>query len=306
MRLGPATAVVLALASVACKSGSGGGGAATTTNGGAFVTEFCALLEPCCEAAGLSTTGQSCQAFASASTQAAYDPSAGAACLAAMQQESTGGTVCATLGGDIPQCSQLFAPVQGSAQPGEPCEQSSDCASASDGGAACYAELVDGGSSTSVCIETVSGQAGDGPCIGTQGGAGTTYDWTSDAALPTRVYVCSAANGTTCDASSGTCVAVATVGQPCAQDSDCVTSAYCEPADGGGQCAPRLANGASCAGAFSGCLSTSTCDPSSMTCQPLLSPGSPCTTAAQCASGDCANQVCVVESSGLLELCGTP
>lgn len=323
-----AAGLVASLVGVSCHSSSGGSGGPSAASAAGFAADFCNLLGPCCPDAGETTPNQVCLAFASApfseSTYDAaappitYDPVLGQACLAAMQQESSGGTLCTTLASDILPCNQVFSATSGSVQPGQPCQQDSDCEGASDGGgAACLTQyaLVDGGadleggsSETATCIQTMPGQVGDGPCIGTRSGATIVYDWGGDAGPPAQVYVCNAADGTTCDETSAKCVALAAVGQPCSQDSTCVTTAYCAAATvldaGGSQCAPRLADGASCADAFSGCLPTSYCDQGSMKCTPLLAVGSPCTVSDQCASNACANQVCAA-SLGLAVVCAS-
>jgi hypothetical protein len=315
-----------ALAQASChssSSGSGGGATASTATSAGFVTDFCSLLAPCCPDA----SAQVCQAFASAPflqtapQPVTYDPTLGQACIAAMQQESSGGNLCTTLGADVPQCVQVFSTTGGTAQPGQSCVLDSDCAAAAGGGGAvCFGQVTldDGGSGAGVdggsvatevrtCVQTTPGKVGDGPCIGTQNGASTTLDWGGDGGPPAQAVVCDAAGGATCDELSGKCVALAATGAPCSTDSTCAPGAYCAVLDGGSQCAPRLADGTSCANAFTGCLPTSYCDTSSTSCTPLLAAGSSCTFDDQCASSACVSQVCGATGSlALASICGSP
>lgn len=297
-----AGAVLLAVG-VACSSSSGSGASG-------FVQQYCALFEPCCAAAGLSTTGVHCQDLASSATASdGYDAAAGQACLTAAQAEQAAGTFCTTLGDDIPQCSQVFQASGGTAQPGQPCQQDSDCARGAGGGATCFDQFsfVDGGTSqTETCIQTSPGQAGDGPCIGTKNGGETIYSWSGQGSPPTQAVVCDVSAGTTCDGTTQKCVALVAVGQPCTSDGACVPSAYCAFAGTSAQCAARLPDGASCAQAPTGCQTTSTCDAATSTCKPLLDNGAACTTGEQCQSSSCVNGACGggLADIGLDLICG--
>jgi hypothetical protein len=310
LRIAFAAACLGLVVGVACSSGSGNGGGGPASNGGAFAQNFCNLIEPCCAQAGLGTTGTLCVAFAdSASGQDNYDPTAGQACISGMQAESGTPALCANLGNDIPACSQVFTSKGGSAPGGAPCMQDSDCAQAPGGGATCFSNFafVDGGTTqTQTCIETMVGTAGDGPCVGIVGATGTEYTWSGTGAPPASGYTCAVASGLSCDQTTQKCVALATVGQACQSDSDCVPSAYCAYMNQTNVCATRLADGANCGPERTGCLTTSYCDSSTTTCKPLLATGSACTSSQQCSSGSCVNDACGVgDNLGLQILCGT-
>lgn len=304
MRFFLAAGTVLVLAGVACSSKS-------SNSTSSFVDQYCGLIEPCCSAAGLPATGSQCQLFVSAETsQASFDATAAQACLTAAQAEQAAGTFCTTLGGDIPACSQAFQQANGTAQPGQACTEDSDCAPAPNGGATCFDQglAADGGIAESeTCVQTLPGQVGEGPCIGTQNGDVTTYSWSGTSGLPQKAYVCNEADGTSCDFVSQVCVALAPVGQPCTGDSTCVASAYCNESTSSPVCAPRLADGSSCAAAPTGCLTTSECDSTTNTCTPLVATGQPCSANPQCQSASCVNGTCTngLGNLGLSLLCGS-
>jgi hypothetical protein len=308
MRLAFATGCLGVVLGFACSSGSGGNGAATSS--GAFAVDYCNLIEPCCAQAGLSTTGTLCQAFAqAAAAQENYDAANGQACISGMQAESGSATFCTTLGNDIPACSAAFTSTSGSALGGAPCMQDSDCAKPSGGGATCFDNFSfgDGGTTqTQTCIQTMVGQAGDGPCVGTVQASGTEYTWSGTGTPPASGYTCAIASNLTCDQTTQKCVTLANVGQACQSDSDCVPSAYCPFGMSPIVCAARVADGASCASAPTGCLTTSYCDSTTTTCNPLLASGSPCTGSQQCSSLQCVNDVCGAGNDlGLQLLCGS-
>lgn len=304
MRPVVASATLGAVLVLAC-SGGGGGAAAT---GGSFGQQYCSLLQPCCSAAGLPSPGVLCTAFAQKAAQTGtYDPAAGQACLSAMQQESSSGSLCTTLGNDIPDCSHVFG-SGGTVPPGGQCTSDTQCAPAPGGGATCFTAdvLVDGGGTTSseTCIQTTPGKAGDSPCIGIVEPGLTIYTWSGQGPPPTQGFTCSLADGITCSDATQQCTALASPGDPCNTTTDCVTSAYCDFTGSGGTCTARLADGADCSAAPQACQATSYCDSSSHACTPYLAPGSACTTSQQCQYG-CVNQTCQhgTGSLGLALLC---
>ena len=306
MRLGFAAGTVGVLVVVACSSGGAGAGSAS-----GFGQSYCGMIEPCCAAAGLGTTGVLCNAFAqSAASKGSYDPANGQACLDGMKAEQGSSTFCTTLGNDVPACAHVFSAAGGSVAPGGACSQDGDCATGSGGKATCFetSTFGDGGTTTTkTCVQLTAGKAGDGPCIGTIEPSFTVYSWNGQGPPPAQAFTCALADGVTCSDSTQTCAALANVGDPCSGSTDCVSTAYCAFGSGtsGSTCAARLADGASCASASSGCQTTSYCDSSSQTCKPYLAPGAACTADAQCQYG-CVNQACANGTSnfGLALLCG--
>ncbi len=307
MKRGVVVVPLVAAWIVACSSSNGSGDASTASG---FGQQFCQLLAPCCADAGLSTNGTLCQAFVSeAASKGTYDATAGQACLGALQQASKSSTFCTDFGGNLPQCSDVFGPGATAAGPGQACMTDSDCAKAAGGGAVCLTQtnFVDGGSnSTSTCVQTQNGMAGQGPCVATVQGNVTYFQWGSGAP-PSMGYTCNVADGVSCDATTQKCRALGATGQSCQQDQDCVTTDYCDfSGTGGSTCQPRVAVGAACAGTTSArCVTTAYCDSSSSTCKALLANGSACTTSEQCQSSICNNGKCSGSSNlGLALLCG--
>jgi hypothetical protein len=306
---------VAALAALAACSSSGGGGASTAA---AFAQQYCSLLAPCCADAGLSTNTSSCAALISGLGKG-YNPSAGQACLDAATQASKEPGFCSSTSMSSPACSNVFSNSSsgsssggssGSVQPGGSCQFDSDCARAPGGGASCLGGgfSADGGFGGSQCIQTTTGTAGQGPCIGTINGSSTETSWSGNTAPPTHAYVCDVASGLTCSGATHQCSAQVGTGQPCNQDGDCVAADYCDfNGSSGSTCTPRLPDGSSCAMSFSACMTTSYCESTSQTCKPALPMGAACGSgnSAPCQSGLCVNDKCSSSSNaGLGLICG--
>jgi hypothetical protein len=251
-----------------------------------------------------------CQAFVNeAASKGTYNPTAGQACINALQAASKSSTFCTDFGGNLPQCNNVFGPTGGGAGPGQPCNTSSDCAKASGGSAICYSQttFVDGGStSTSTCVQTQKGTAGQGPCVGTVQG-NTTYFALGSGTPPGMGYTCDVATGVYCNSNTQKCTALGTTGQMCNGDEQCVASDYC-PFGGpnGSTCQPRIAVGSACTNNGSNsCVPDAYCDQSSSTCKAQLASGSACMTSQECQSGICNNSKCTGSSNlGLALLCG--
>jgi hypothetical protein len=295
-----------AVSAIACSSSSGSGSASSASG---FGQQFCQLLEPCCASAGLSTSGTLCEAFIQAvASKGTYNASAGQACINALQAASKATDFCTNLGGNVPQCNDVLG-SGGNAGPGQPCNSSDDCAKAKGGSAICYAEtnFVDGGTtSTSTCVQTQTGMAGQGPCVATiQGDA--TYFVLGAGNPPATGYTCDVADGVYCSSGTQNCAALLATGQPCTGNLQCATSDYCGFSQMGGQtCQSRVPVGSSCANGGTGsCAANAYCDTSSFTCQAQLGTGAACSTSQQCASDDCNNGKCSGTGNlGLALLCG--
>jgi hypothetical protein len=299
MKLVSGVTVFLVVLGVACGGGTTGagpiGGSAPATNLGAFADDFCGLIEPCCAADGLSTSGVSCHAFITLlAGQGTYDATQGQACITAIQQESTSPTFCSSdINMSIPSCSAALGNQSGGGQvqPGQPCNASTDCAppSTPGGSAACL----------TTCIQLETGNAGDTPCVGNMTATGTSYGLSGTA--PQLAYLCSIPNGSACDTTTNTCVPLKAVGQPCTSDEECVAGAYCPFTAATSQCAARLADGQPCT-ANDMCQTTSFCDTTAGTCKALSPIGAACTSGLTCVGGTCSNGKC---TSGLSLICGT-
>jgi hypothetical protein len=165
----------------------------------------------------------------------------------------------------------------------------------------------DGGTSTTAtCIQTTVGASGDTPCLGTINGDVTFDQWSGTTPPPDHAYTCNVADGLSCSATTAACTALATTGESCSGDADCVAADYCDySTTGGSQCAVRIDDGGACAN-MTGCATTSYCDSTSQTCKALLGGGAACTAAEMCQSSDCVNGACsgAGGSFGLATLCG--
>jgi hypothetical protein len=292
----------------ACSSSSG---SSNSSSASGFGQEFCQLLEPCCADAGLSTSGTLCQAFVNeATSMGTYNPTAGQACISALQAASKSATFCTDFGGNLPQCNNVFGTKGGAAAPGQPCNTSNDCAKASGGSAICYSvtNFVDGGTnSTSTCVQTQSGKAGQSPCVATVQG-NTTYFGLTPGAPPAMGYTCDIADGVYCDSTTQKCTALATTNQTCSGNQQCVTTDYCAiGGTNGSTCQPRTPLSSPCnAFGTNQCVAGAYCDTNSNTCKPQIANGASCTTSQECASNNCNNGKCSGTTNlGLGLLCGT-
>jgi hypothetical protein len=94
------------------------------------------------------------------------------------------------------------------------------------------------------------------------------------------------ASGLTCGAQS-TCVVFAAATAACQSDDDCLPALACRAAT----CQPRLAVGASCAGAPFGCVAFAACNPATRLCEAAGRPGQPCAPGSTCIGGTCTADV---------------
>jgi hypothetical protein len=292
----------------ACSSGS-----SNTSSASAFGQEFCQLLEPCCAHAGLSTSGTMCRAFVNeATSMGTYSPTAGQACISALQGASKSSGFCTDFGGNLPQCNDVFGAMGGGAGPGKPCNTASDCARAPGGSAICYSvtNFVDGGTNTtSTCVQTQKGMSGQGPCVGTVQGDTTTFALIPGPP-PGTGYTCDVADGVYCDSNTQNCAALITTNQACNGNPQCVASDFCGFGSGstGQTCQARAPIGSTCpfGGGSNPCVANAYCDTNSNRCQAQIADGAACSTSQQCSSGNCNNGKCVgTNNLALGLLCGS-
>lgn len=114
-----------------------------------------------------------------------------------------------------------------------------------------------------------------------------------DAATPP--VSCWVDDGLAC--SSGLCVAIPTLGQPCSDVSRCATDSYCD----GTNCVPQIATG-SCS-IYDACQSSSYCDTTTYQCTPLKPDGATCISSTECSGGDCLEERCRVWSLANSAIC---
>jgi hypothetical protein len=132
---------------------------------------------------------------------------------------------------------------------------------------------------------------------------GTPWN-TTEGPTPSTAYTCDRAAGLRCD-EARSCVALGAVGEDCFSDSDCVTSAYCDPDT---HCAARIADGQDCSAPSAECVAGDYCTTDAPHCTALLAANAACTAGSQCVSGVCANNACGAPFAdlGLQFLCGAP
>jgi hypothetical protein len=299
-----------AASSLACSSGHKGASPAET-----FADQFCPLFQPCCGGPGLGTDGGACQAWVALQAQGnTYDGDAGAACLAAMQQNQAGSAVCAddlgSSGADA--CFHVFHPAYGDVPPGGACLRDTDCQAVPGGTASCYAAIdfsQDGGagaSSTRSCVQTSPGHAGDGPCLQQVVGAEVISSWPEGQPVPDQTVTCTLSDGLYCDFVSHTCQSFAALGATCdttyvSSELACGPTGSCLPTGTSAQCV-ALAAGMSCTVAFSDCGAKAHCSNTGLTCVGSLPQGAACASDDQCDDA-CVGGHCVTVAQATL--CGT-
>jgi hypothetical protein len=268
----------------------------------AFVSDYCALVEPCCDAQGLSV--QCALLTREAAQQGPYDETAAAACLAALRQRQAGADYCgglAVISGGlsgpswavIPECAAVFQ-SGGTTPPGGSCSDASSCAPGPRGGAECVFGTFVGKEDpfAMVCVQ-ISDQVGESPCLGTVT-PGFGYSGVSDP--PPVGVLCDQSRGARCDSATFTCVATQAVGDPCDEFDDCnTTTSYCRFDTG--RCEARLPLGAACAGSLFGeCAGNAYCHPTTKTCTAPGDTGAACSAESvyppDCLSGSCLNGTC--------------
>lgn len=268
------------LAAAGCSSGGDDGGGASGAELGA---RYCALMKPCCQAAGLPETDQQTCKFLFSLPPA--DAAAGEACIAEYEQRAQAADWCDTFGTDPrPEACEIAYPESpnsgGTAKTGEACDFTSDCAAPAQGEATCYDDLC------RVVVTASEGQA----CAGTRDGNITVYDGESTGL---ELGICKTADGLFCNA--GTCAPQAQAGGTCSTASwyGCVDGTYC----GSNTCKPLVPAGSSCAESSSACDDASYCDFISEICVARVPDGSACDTNEQCQSSFCDGGTCAPAGS---------
>lgn len=233
----------------------------------AIADSACTPHGDCCTQIGLAFETATCvQALAPKLQQlidaarcrgAQYDPTGVADCIAAMKAyaQSCPMNYSGGLGALYELSQQACSHVlDGTQQPGEPCDSHFDCVQAQGSVTECV---------SSQCLRTTYGQ---------QGASCDPF------AEPLRPE-CNEYDGLICK--NDTCEALIPIGDPCTSTIYCVPEAYCEQ----GTCQPRKALGEACA---DDCEPLLTCV--NGTCGGTL--GDPCTADSECASHQCASGKC--------------
>jgi hypothetical protein len=242
---------------------------------------FCESLSGCCSAASFAFDAQSCKSQTAArfnanwsALEVSFDPAAGERCLEDLSKNIECGEV---YNRGIRSCDDVF---RGKVPLGGACSADLECQQAAAGSVSCSEE---GDSEDGVCVlssETsvqvrrgVLGEACNSTCDDRE--AGDTCDGSVPVPAPgpggepvVDPATCFLSDGLYCSfAVTGTCKAVAKVGEPCDSHDACVVGSFCDFEAG--------------------------------TCTSPRPDGSPCD-----ASNECQNQYCDYDSDGLNGICG--
>lgn len=258
-----------------------------------FATQYCSLVKPCCDGAGLGPAAGCVHAIASFVPKT-FDGNAAQACLDAIRASSSAPLYCnegASLT-DHNACKSLST-ARGSVAVGGSCKDATtntECATSSEGQVGCVF-----GKGTSICTVQLRGDEGATPCVYDTGVDGSIPPGASlDTAVPSKAYYCDRSKGLHCQLSNSTCVKASAVGQPCQyNDYECVNGAYCDTT--AKQCKATVALGSSCTD-YRSCGADAYCDKA---CKKLAAIGEACVGDVRCASRFCnTSKVCAAGFSG--------
>lgn len=257
----------------------------------AFQDLVCANLKQCCVDIGMTLDTSRCDGIfngaGKGSANSVFNPAAGEQCLAELKAKASCGTK-----NNAPTCSLVY---KGMLAPGDSCTQSLECAKPEGGDANC--DPLRG-----ICVIGLRGtlgdecqqsceQATDGSVVCAWGPSSSGY------ADGSRITNCFANDGLACGNTSQ-CVALASNGEVCVDDSSCSRELYCDAARGY-ICQSRRTVGQSCADYTAPCVAAAYC--AEGTCASKKANGAKCSTNAECLGlcecglgGDCAtNGKCV-------------
>jgi len=258
---------------------------------------FCAGISGCCGTGGFTTDTASCAAALAtqidtqfttryASPNIGYDLIAAGRCVDAYRSAASdcynrkaGDSVNAI-------CIQVFP---GKVALGGACTSSEECAQDAARSVNC---------TTGVCgISGSSTPSLDGPHAKLGEACGSTCETMATGGMtcggavnydPRRsLATCWVDDGLVCGA-SGSCVAVPSVGQPCADTYQCALGAYCN----GTSCVAQSATGSCSGSAYDACVISSYCDSTTYECAPKLPNGAACLSDSVCSGGDCLDGLC--------------
>jgi hypothetical protein len=258
----------------------------------AFREQYCALIDPCCSAAGFGACGP---VVNEATSQGTYDARAGSDCIRKLGEHREDPDFCESLSVHMLSsvslqngfCGPVFR-TPGNVAPGGACDWDADCRPDSRGVATCLVGM---------CTVVVDGNPGDA-CVG------TVRDglYLSDSA-PGPAVICDHGKSLYCDDTAHVCVTRNTeLGTPCESLFDCTGSQYCNAER---ICAARVASGATCAKIFGECEGGVYCS-DSLRCElPGTLPGGAACENVVGAPPECASEYCTDGTceSPLLWLC---
>ncbi|MFO0569001.1 MAG: hypothetical protein U0263_25305 [Polyangiaceae bacterium] len=273
-RMGCFLALSPFVTSVACSSGSDSGEGSSD-----FGVRYCALFEPCCQAAGMPTTLQSCHfLFGSA---VAKDQKAAEDCIKQYETWAKEPDWCQTFSTKPrPESCKVAYPEgtsQGKKKLGEACQGASDCAGNAQGDVECHHDFDSGKDYCRLVRAAAIGEA----CIGTQQGSISVYEGTPPAGA-TEVAICKADAGAYCK--QGTCAAREALGGACSGFASCAgDDTYCAST-----CKPKVGGGGSCSDGSDACTDDTYCPSvSNPVCTARVADGTSCGVNDECTSHYC-------------------
>jgi hypothetical protein len=251
----------------------------------AFVDQYCTMAVSCCAALGYPSPLDGCKQvllgdgtpitptdLRFAPFAAAYNPEAGAACIAEVARSADAGGSCHPYETDpTDPCWHIWEGRYGEVEPGDVCAIDSDCAAAPGGRSMCLP--MPGGSKR--CLWLFQGKLGD-PCVGEFDNPMSIFVMNAEGSA--KAFLCPTSEGLHCV--HAVCIAGGAPGAPCDSDTTCSSDSYCD----GAVCKSRAPLGGGCNGAS--CEATAFCGTDGV-CESLLPVGSPCGADDECVSGVC-------------------
>jgi len=247
-----------------------------------FATEYCALIDPCCTAAGL---GSQCAGqLGGAVFDYDFDPAAAATCLDALHARQAGADFCAGLAtvsqswnndsAVLPECVGVFKKRGGgTVAPGGTCTDDTDCAPGPTGRSACVFDVFRAGAAggfAEICVE-ISPTPGDA-CLGT---AASGSGFSGVTTPPADGVFCDRDRGLICDDATLICVAAPVLGDHCTSSIECESaSTYCDFDTS--SCATKRVAGQSCANYFGQCVDGTYCNRTTSQCTAQGGKGASC------------------------------
>lgn len=241
----------------------------------AFRDAYCALVAPCCEAAGREAS--ECEAWVDRVVPETFDRATGELCLASVRSHGAKPDFCshdALL--TLDEACVNLSSIAGTVPLGGSCSNSTtniECARSPDGQVGCV---------SGKCQLQAIGHEGDTGCIDDTTEEGLVPKGGNDNGLTGTLY-CDRRADLFCN-TSGTCVKRGAAGASCRYESDCLDGHFCNDA---GTCQEHAPAGSPCP-TYDGCAVGTYCEASSNTCTALAEDGSPCK-----ARGECLSNVCL-------------
>jgi hypothetical protein len=269
----------------------------------AFAAAYCEAYRPCCSVLKLLTDTNQCSGVVLAvPPNARFDKTAAADCLSGLAQATNQGLSCSTSFAEPSSCQQVFVSPPGTKAVGAACDGNLDCMPIQGAMVSCL-ETSQKNENVSFCQSETLGQLGSTPCFGEVENGVVTVGGGNEPTIPVQAFLCDVDDGLYCDGTA--CVALKQPGASCETSDECVRTAYCDLDVN--QCASLKGPGAACNWPPIECQAGTSCGIFSLTCDPEVDLGEPCTGPQDCTSGGCANHVCTTPAiQNRAYLCSVP